>query len=183
MLATDLKPGAVFKMDKDTFIVLKYDHIAMGRGGAVIKVRVKNLKTLSIVDKSFSNNDKFDDADVSKSNYQFIYSEDSIGYFMDIESFEQVSVDIGDDIKYLKNGEKVIGMSIDGKLVSVDIPKIVELTVKDTEEGVKGNSSSNPTKPAELETGLIIQVPLFVKQGEVVRVNTENGEYVGRESK
>lgn len=180
---TDLRNGVVFKQDKDIYVVLKYEHIKKGRGSAIVKVKVKNLKTGAIVIKSFKAGDKLESADVSKESAQFLYTDDENGYFMDMKTFDQYSIPIeliSDQVPYLKEGQRVVVQRLEEQPISVEIPKKIELKIIYTEPGVAGDTTSGAMKLATLETGIKINVPLFIKIGDVVIINTENGKYVSR---
>lgn len=180
LMPTELKNGTVFKIDGQTYIVLKYEHVTQGRGGATIKVKLKNLKTFGVTEKGFNANEKLEDASVEKSTFTFLYSDDANSFFMDIKTYDQVSVRLTDSALFLKNGEKVIMVKVDGEFVYYELPKTVELKVTYAESGFKGNTITNPTKKVTLETGLQILAPMFVNTGDVVKVNTSNSEYLSR---
>lgn len=180
---TDLRKGVIFQDGGEYFQVLKYDHVVSGRGGAVGKVKVKNLKTGSITIKSYTKNDKVEEVDTARKTMQYLYSDDTSAYFMDSDTYEQISLKkevVEDEIQYLSDGEKVVMLFIDDEPISVEIPKSVELKINYTEPAVKGNTSTGAMKEAKLENGLKIQVPLFIKSGDVVKINTDTGEYVSR---
>lgn len=180
---TDLRNGVVYTDNGETYIVLKYEHNKQGRGSATVKVKVRNLKTGAITVKSYKAGDKVESADVSKESAQYLYDDEHNAYFMDMETFGQYAMsleDIGDQHGFLTEGEKVIVQKLEGEPISLDIPKTVELKVDYTEPAVAGNTSSGAMKVAKLETGLEINVPLFVDIGDVLIVNTESSEYVSR---
>ena len=155
----------------------------MGRAGAVLRTKLCNLKTGAVVDLTFKGGDKFEEAVMDKHNCTYLYSESNQYYFMDRDSFEQYSlstVEVGPKARFLKDGLEVQILFYDQKPVSVILPIKIDLTVSHTEPGVKGDTVSGGTKPATLETGAVINVPLFIKPGEIIRVNTEEGTYVER---
>jgi elongation factor P len=180
LLPTDLKNNTVFKYDDQTFIVLRYEHVTQGRGGATIKVKVKNLKTGAITEKGLNGNEKVEEADISKASYQYLYSDADFAYFMSMSDFEQITLPLTNDIKYLKEGEKVVVVSIDGEALYFELPKTVELKVTYTEPGFKGNTVNNPYKKATLETGLEVSVPMFINIDDLIKVNTDSGDYLSR---
>ena len=180
LLPTDLKNNTVFKYDNQTFIVLRYEHVTQGRGGATIKVKVKNLKTGAIIEKGFNGNEKVEEADIAKASYQYLYADADFAYLMHMINFEQVLLPLIDDVKYLKEGEKVVVVSIDGEPLYFELPKTVELKVTYTEPGFKGNTVNNPYKKAVLETGLEVAVPMFVNINDIIKVNTDSGDYLSR---
>jgi elongation factor P len=180
---TDLRKGVIFQDGGEYLQVLKYDHVVSGRGGAVGKVKVKNLKTGSITIKSYTQNDKVEEVDTTKKTMQYLYSDDTLSFFMDSQTYEQISLKrdvVEDDIQYLSDGEKVVMLFVEEEPISVEIPKSVELKVEYTEPAVKGNTSSGAMKEAKLVNGLKTQVPLFIKTGDVVKINTDTGDYVSR---
>jgi len=180
LLATQLKNNTVFKIENETYVVVRYEHVTQGRGGATIKVKVRNLRTGGVVEKGFNGNDKVNEADVSKASYQFLYADDASEYYMNMSDFDQITLPLSDEVKYLKEGEKVIVVSVDGEPAYIELPKTVDLTVVEADPGVKGNSANNPSKRIKVETGLELQAPMFVKEGDVIKVNTETGEYLSR---
>ena len=180
---TDLRNGTVFTQDGGTFFVLKYEHAKQGRGSATVKVKVKNLRSGSIFIKSFKAGDKVESADVNRESAQYLYEDGSDGYFMNVETFDQYSIPkerIEEEIKFLKEGQKVIVQKLEGDPIAIEIPKKVELKVEYTEPAVAGNTSSGAMKVAKLESGVEVNVPLFVKIGDIVVVNTESRQYVSR---
>lgn len=179
---TDLRAGVVFEENDGIFEVLSYEHIKMGRGSATVKVRIKNLKTGSTVDKSFISNAQVKDVNLEKKELQFLYADEKSAYFMDQGTFEQVmlSLDVLEGWRFLKEGElATIKFYKDTPLGLVLLPK-VNLKVVDTPPGVKGNSASNVYKDAVLENGLKTKVPLFVNIGDAVVVDTRDGSYTKR---
>lgn len=181
--ATDLKNGTAFLYYGKPYQVIKYTLIKMGRGGAVVKVLCRNLETGSIEDKSFSSNIAFDEANTYKNKFQYLYKDAENAVFMDPKTFEQVEIPLkvlGDSTRYLKEGETVDVLFWEQKPLSVDLPPKIVLTVTETDPGVRGNSATNIYKPAILENGLKIKVPLFINAGDKIKVDTRIGEYVER---
>jgi elongation factor P len=181
--STDLKNGVTFLYYGKPYQVIKYSLIKMGRGGAVVKVNVRNIETGSVEEKSFSSNVTVDDLTTSKRKLQFLYKDSVNVVFMDPATYEQVEIPlsvIGEQVAYLKEGTEVDILFWDEKPLSVDIAPKVVLTVVETDPGVKGNSATNMFKPAILENGLKVKIPLFINVGEKIRVDTRNGEYVER---
>jgi len=179
----ELKNGVVFNHTGETFVVLKYEHQKQGRGSATVKVKVKNLKTGAITIKSFKAGEKVDAADVSRETTQYLYSDGSGAHFMNTQTFEQYTVEeslISNELKFLKEGQKVILQKLDDSPIAIEVPKKVELKVEYTEPAVAGNTATGATKIAKLETGFEVNVPLFISTGEILVINTESGEYVSR---
>lgn len=182
---TQLRNGTVFKYEGEPYVVVSYEHRKPGRGNAIIRVKIRGLKNGVVKEVTFTSGAKVEDAEVVRKKEQFLYSNQGTGevVFMDQESYEQINLKkelIGDQVKYLKEGDEVWLLVFEGDPISVEIPPHVKLKVVETEQGIKGDSVSNVYKPAKLETGIILQVPLFVKVGDVVEVDTRTGEYVGR---
>jgi len=180
---TELKNGTAIIYEGQPHIVMAYEHSKMGRGGAVLRTKLRNLKTGAIFDITFKGADKFDEAQLSRRLCTYLYPEDSGFAFMDTENFDQFTVSketVGRSAQYMKEGVEVTVLFFDEKPVTVEIPLKVELQIAHAEPGVKGNTASGGTKPATLETGAVITVPLFVETGEMVRVNTAEGTYVER---
>jgi len=184
--ATDLRAGVTFLSDNKPYRVIKYNLIKMGRGGATVRVTARDLLSGTVEDKTFSSNVKVEEVTTSKRKLNFLYSDKSVATFMDPESFEQVEIPvevISDELPYIKEGESVDILFWGDKPLSIDIPPKVTLKVVETAPGVKGNSATNVFKPAKLENGLEVKVPLFVKEGDLVRVDTRTGAYVERANK
>lgn len=179
----ELRNGAVFKEDNSVFQVITYEHIKTGRGSGNIKLKVRNLKTGSVTEKSFMTGGRVDEADVVKQKAQFLYKEGDIFNFMDPKSFEQFSVAatvLGEQAKYLMEGLEVTLIVSDGEALAVELPLSLVYTIADTGPGVKGNSVSNVYKDATMDNGLQVKVPLFMSNGEKVKVDTRSGQYVER---
>ncbi len=176
---TDLRAGTTYKEDGNLLQVLSYEHIKMGRGSANIKIKVKNLTTGSTVEKSYINGAKVDNVHVVKKDLQFLYKDEDLAYFMNDETYEQVSVPLSviEGVAYLKEGESFTVSFLEDKALSVSFPPKMVFTVVDTPPGVKGNSATNVFKEATLDNGLITKVPLFVGMGEKIRIDTRTGAY------
>lgn len=181
--ATSLRAGTAFLYEGKPFKVVKYSLIKMGRGGATVRVNCVNLENGSNVEHAFSSNLTFQEVNLLKQKLQYLYKDANTSYFMNLSNFEQLEIPLkilGNDINYLKEGEEVDILFWEDKPLSVDLPPKVTLEVSETDPGVKGNSVSNIYKPAKMENGLIIKVPLFIKVGEKIRVDTRSGEYIER---
>jgi elongation factor P len=181
--ATELKNGTTFMYYGKPLQVIKYTHIKVGRGGAIVKVNVRNIKTGSVENFSFSSDLAFDEANTLKRKLQFLYSDSRVVVFMDPKTFEQVELPIdvlGDQIKFVKEGENVDVLFLEDQALSVELPPKITLKVAQTDPGVKGNSATNIFKPAILENGFKLKVPLFIKVGDIIRVDTRTGSYVER---
>lgn len=180
---TKLRTGTVFKEDGNLFLVLEYKHIKLGRGNANIKVKVKDLKTGAVLKKTFLSGQKIEEVRLESKKAQYLYRDEEGFYFMDSSTFEQFKIKgeiLGDRLKFLKEGVVYDIQFLEGEPLSFELPTFLELEVKETGPGVKGNSATNIYKKAVLENGLTVSVPLFVKVGEKVKVDTRTGEYGGR---
>jgi elongation factor P len=180
---TDLKKGTIFQLDGIPYRVVDYNQKVMGRGGSIVNVRIKSLLDGKVLEKTFKGNEQLDTADVTNTNVQYLYSDGSKFFFMDEETFEQfeIAADIvGDAAGYLKEGDKVQIQLFNGVVISVEMAKNVPLLVAYTENVVKGDTTSSVMKDATLETGITVKVPAFIKQGDVIKVDTRTGEYLER---
>lgn len=184
MLAVnDLRKGEVFKEDGQPYLVLKYQHVKMGRGNAVIKVKARNLKNQAVVEKSFLSGSSVAEADVQKVKVQYLYQRGGRYYFMESSTFETVELSqdfLGEASFYLKEGNAYQILTFENQPVSLELPLKVSLKVTETGSGFKGDSVANVMKPAKLETGLQTLVPNFIEDGETVKIDTRTGQYLGR---
>lgn len=177
---TDLKKGTVCQIDGKPYRVIEYGQKVMGRGGSIVNVKLKNLIDGSVIPKTFKGQDKIETAEVSNKTVQYLYTDGEIFYFMDPETFEQfeLATDIVDEAKdYLKEGDSLTLQFFDSRVINVELPKNLFLEVTYTEDVVKGDTTSSVLKDATLETGKIVKVPAFIKQGDVISVDTATGEY------
>lgn len=183
---TDLKTGVTIDYNGDPVVVLSYQHSKMGRGGAVLRTKLRNLKTGATFDITFKSSDKFDEAPLEKKTCQYLYQEGGQYMFMDNASFEQFGLSsdvVGEKSRFLTEGAEFTVVFYEGTPVSVLFPIKMDFTVTHTEPGVKGDTAQGGSKPATLDSGATITVPLFVKIGDVLRVNTDEGTYVERVSR
>lgn len=181
---TDLKVGTLIELEGVPYRVTDYTHKAMGRGGAVVQVKIKNLLNGSVLEKSFRGSDKINPADVSRANMQLLYHEGSDMVFMNNETYEQETVAedvLGDQAKYVAESSTVQLLFFNGRVIGLEMPNAVFLEVTQTEPGAKGDTATAALKPATLETGVQVMVPLFINEGDKVKVNTLNGNYLERQ--
>ncbi|SDN28834.1 elongation factor P [Desulfonauticus submarinus] len=181
---TDFRRGLKIEIEGTPYEILEFLHVKPGKGGAFVRTKLKNLLTGSIIDETFRAGEKFDKPDLETRSYQYLYKEDNGFVFMDMTTYEQINVSkdtFGDKVGFLKEGEEVKALVYKNQPIDLDLPASVILEVVETEPGVKGDTVSGATKPAKLETGLVIQVPLFISEGDKVKVDTRSGEYIGRE--
>jgi elongation factor P len=177
---TDLKKGTLFQLEGQPFRVVDYKQKVMGRGGSIVNVRIKSLLDGKVLEKTFKGNEQLDSADVSSQPVQYLYSDGSTFYFMNEASFEQFEVPsdlLGDGAGYIKEGDRVSLQFFNDQPINVELAKNVPLKVAYTEAAVKGDTSTSISKDATLETGLTIKVPAFIKQGDVISVDTATGAY------
>lgn len=177
---TNLKKGVLFQLDGVPYRVVEYNQKVMGRGGSIVNVRIKSVLDGKVLEKTFKGNEQLESADVSNQTVQFLYRDGSTFHFMNQESFEQFEINdemIGDGAGYIKEGDMVQLQFFNGVPINVELPKNVPLLVTYTENVVKGDTTSNITKDATLETGITVKVPAFIKQGDVISVDTATGAY------
>ncbi len=180
---TDLKKGTIFQLDGTPYRVVDYNQKVMGRGGSIVNVRVKSLLDGSVLSKTFKGNEQLDTADVASRNVQFLYRDNDSFFFMDNDNYEQFELKadiIGDQAGYMKDGDQAIAQLFDGQVINVELPKNVPLEVTYTEDVVKGDTTSNVLKDATVETGIVVKVPAFIKQGDIIKVDTRTGAYLER---
>lgn len=181
---TDLRKGTAIDIDGHPYQVLEYAQHSMGRGGSVVRTKIKSLLNGSVMEKTFKGSDKVVAADVTKENMQFLYSDGDGFHFMNNETYEQTKLDnslVGDAGKYLVEGSKVVIMSFNGSPIGLDIGNNVFLKVTHTLPGAKGDTATTALKPATLETGMEVNVPLFINEGDVIKVDTRDGKYLERQ--
>jgi len=179
----DLKNGMTLDLPEGLFSVVEFQHVKPGKGGAFVRTKLKNVRTGAVLERTYRADEKLAQAIIDKREMQFLYMDGPHYVFMDNSSYDQLNVEaaaLGDAAKFLKEGDSAVLQMHEGEIVGVDLPAAVELAVTDTEPGVQGDRVSGARKPATLETGLVVQVPLFVNQGDKVKVDTRSGEYLTR---
>ena len=179
----DLKNGTTFELEKEPYVVLRYEHVKLGRGSATIRVKIKNLKTGGVLEKTFINSARVEPVSLIKKKMQYLYSSGKYFVFMDPVTYDQaeIAADIlGSATSFLKEGMVVTVLYWEDKPLWVELQPKMELTVTETDPGVKGNSATNVYKPATLENGYQLRVPLFINRGDKIRVDTRTGEYIER---
>lgn len=184
MISTnDMRPGQTLDLDGTLFTIVNYQHVKPGKGQAFVKTKLKNVKTGAVLDRTFRADEKVELAVVDKREMQYLYEDDAGLVFMDNETYEQTHVDpemLGDARKFLRDGTVCLVPVYDGSPIGVDLPVTVELEITATEPGHKGDRVSGALKPATLETGAEVQVPLFLETGQKIKVDTRSGEYLSR---
>lgn len=183
IVATNVKRGQCIKYQGETGIVLNLEHRTPGKGNALIAATIRSFQSGKTKTIRFASSDKVEIVETDRQKLEFSYADPSGHHFMDMNTYETVTLEdslIGDNKDYLVEGMTAEVLFIEGNPVTVDVPSVVELTVTESSEGIKGDTANNPTKPATLETGLVVQVPLFVKPGDKLKINTTDGTYSGR---
>ena len=179
----DLKNGMALDLPEGLVNVVEFQHVKPGKGGAFVRTKLKNVRNGAVLDRTFRADEKVKVAMIDKREMQFLYREGADYVFMDNETYDQLNVetsDLGSAVDYVKEGDTAILHMYEGKVVAAELPAAVELLVTETEPGVQGDRVSGARKPATLETGLVVQVPLFVEPGEKIKVDTRSGEYLAR---
>jgi len=179
---TELRPGVTVEIDGNIFRVLEYKHIKVAQQ-ACVKSKLKNLRTGAIIDKSFKVSEKIEKAHIERKQMQFLYKGEGEYHFMDQQTFEQTAFTeekLGDSANYIKEGSTITVLFYEEEAIDVELPTSVELKIAETVPGIRGDTVSGGSKPATLETGLVVQVPLFIDAGEVIKVDTRTGEYIER---
>ena len=181
--AGDFRNGVTFEMDGNVVSIIEFQHVKPGKGAAFVRTKIRYVITGSVTEKTFNPNDKYPTAFVERKDMQYLYNDDDLYYFMDLETYEQLPINasvLGDNFKFVKENMECKVLSYKGNVFGVEPPNFVELEVTATEPGVKGDTATNVTKPATLETGATIKVPLFINEGEKIRIDTRTGEYMER---
>ena len=186
MTAGEFRNGVTFDMDRQVQQVIEFQQVKPGKGAAFVRVKMKNVVTGAVTETSFNPTAKFEEAFVERREMQYLYNEGDLYYFMDNETYEQIPISkdtLGDDFRFVKENENVKVLSYKGSVFAVEPPLFVELEITETEPGVKGNTATNVLKPATVETGAVVKVPIFIEQGERIQIDTRTGEYLGRSKK
>jgi elongation factor P len=181
--AGEMRKGLTVEIDGELVRVLEYQHIKQGRGSAFVRLQMRNLRTGAITERTFQATTRFQLAPLERSTIQYQYRDGDDYYFMNTETFDQIMLSkevLGDAIKYLRENDTIDLLSYKDEPISVELPTTVNLTVTQTEPGVKGDTATGGTKPATVETGLVVNVPLFVNEGDVIKIDTRTGEYLTR---
>lgn len=179
----EIKTGRIILLNAEPYVIVKADHHQMGRGGAVLKVKCRNLISGNVLERTFQGAEKAEEATTERKKANFMYKDKDEAFFMDNESYEQFSLaleELGDKVQFLKEGTDVNVLYFNSKPVSLDLPIKMEFKVISAPPGIKGNSAGNVNKQIEIETGAVISAPMFIEEGDLIRINTETGEYVER---
>ena len=181
--AGDFKNGITVQMDNGIWQIIEFQHVKPGKGAAFVRTKMKNIVSGGVVEKTFRPTEKLELAHIDRKEYQYLYSDGDLYNFMNTETYDQIALSadqVGDSLKFVKENEIVKLCSHDGNVFAIEPPISVELEVTDTEPGIKGNTATGATKPAIVETGAKIMVPLFVNQGDKIKIDTRTGEYTSR---
>ncbi len=181
--AGDFRNGVTFEMDGSVYQIIEFQHVKPGKGAAFVRTKIRNVIAGTVVERTFNPTDKYPTAYIERKEMEYSYSDGDLYYFMDPESFELVPInksELPDNFKFVKENMVCRIMSYKGKVFGVEPPNFVELQVTQTDPGFKGNTATNTTKPAVLETGAEVRVPLFIDEGEMIRIDTRTGEYMDR---
>ena len=181
--AGDFKNGLTIQFENNIYQIIEFQHVKPGKGAAFVRCKLKNIKNGGVVEKTFRPTEKFENAHIERKEMQYLYNDGELFYFMDNETFDQIALGpdvIGDSLKFVKENEMVKVISHQGSVFGVEPPINVDLQITETEPGLKGDTAQGATKPAIVETGARVMVPLFIEQGEMIRIDTRTGEYMGR---
>ncbi len=181
--AGDFRNGITIELYNNIYQIIEFQHVKPGKGAAFVRTKLKNIKSGGVVEKTFRPTEKCPQARIDRADMQYLYSDGDLFHFMDVETYEQIALDadaIGDALKFVKENEMVKMCSHNGSVFAVEPPLFVELKITETEPGFKGDTATGATKPAVVETGATVYVPLFVEQEDVIKIDTRTGEYLSR---
>ncbi len=181
--ASEFRNGVTVEVDNSIYVIIEFQHVKPGKGAAFVRTKLKNLVSGGIVERTFRPTEKMPKAHIDRKDLQYLYNDGQLYHFMDPETFDQTAIDasdIGDNLKFVKENDMVKILAHNGNIFGIEPPTFVELEVTDTEPGFKGDTAQGATKPATVETGASVNVPLFVSVGDVIKIDTRNGEYLGR---
>ena len=181
--AGDFRNGVTLEIEGNVVQILEFQHVKPGKGASFVRTKLKNIISGGVIEKTFRPTEKFPQARIDRVDMQYLYSDGDLFHFMNVETYDQIALnseDIGDSLKFVKENEMVKVCSHNGKVFAVEPPLFVELEITDTEPGFKGDTATGATKPATVETGAVVYVPLFIEQGEKIKIDTRTGEYLSR---
>ena len=181
--AGDFRNGITIELEGNIYQIIEFQHVKPGKGAAFVRTKLKNIKSGGVVEKTFRPTEKFPKAHIDRKDMQYLYRDGDLFNFMDVETYDQIALNedvVGDSLKFVKENEVVKICSHNGNVFSVEPPLFVELAITETEPGFKGDTAQGATKPATVETGAIVMLPLFVEQGDVLKIDTRSGEYLSR---
>ncbi len=181
--AGDFRNGSTFELDGNVVSIVEFQHVKPGKGAAFVRAKIKNVMTGAVTERTFNPSDKYQEAFIERKDMQYLYNDGDLYYFMDNETFEQIPINssvVSDNFKFVKENMVCKVLSYKGNVFGVEPPLFVELVITQTDAGFKGDTATNATKPATLETGAEIKVPLFIEEGEKIKIDTRTGEYLER---
>ena len=181
--AGDFRNGMTVEIDGNVYQIIEFQHVKPGKGAAFVRTKLKNIKSGGVVEKTFRPTEKFENAHIDRADMQYLYNDGDLYYFMDVNTYDQIPLSsdmVGDSLKFVKENEMVKICSNKGQVFSIEPPLFVELEITETEPGFKGDTATGATKPAVVETGATVYVPLFVDQGDKIKIDTRTGEYLSR---
>jgi len=183
LTASDFRNGLTIEMDNNIWQVIEFQHVKPGKGAAFVRTKLKNITSGGVIEKSFRPTEKFPQARIDRNEMQYLYTDGELYHFMDVNTYEQIALNeeaIGDSLKFVKENEMVKICSHNGNVFAIEPPLFVELEITETEPGFKGDTATGATKPSVVETGATVYVPLFVEQGDKIKIDTRTGEYLSR---
>lgn len=181
--AGDFKNGITIEFENGIWQIIEFQHVKPGKGAAFVRTKLKNIVSGGVVERTFRPTEKFDEARIDRVDMQYLYKDGDLSYFMDVNTYDQMALtadQIGDSLKFVKENEMVKVCSHNGNVFSIEPPLFVELAITNTEPGFKGDTATGATKPAIVETGAQVSVPLFINEGDVIKIDTRTGEYLSR---
>lgn len=181
--AGDFRNGITIELDNNIYQIIEFQHVKPGKGAAFVRTKLKNIKNGGVVEKTFRPTEKCPQARIDRKDMQYLYSDGDLFHFMDIETYDQIALNadsVGDSLKFVKENEMVKMCSHNGEVFAIEPPLFVELEITETEPGFKGDTATGATKPAVVETGATVYVPLFVEPGDKIKIDTRTGEYLSR---
>jgi elongation factor P len=181
--AGDFRNGLTIEMDNNIYQIIEFQHVKPGKGAAFVRTKLKNIKNGGVVERTFRPTEKYPPAHIERSDMQYLYSDGDLFHFMNVETYDQIGMNedsIGDSLKFVKENEMVKMLSHNGQVFAIEPPLFVDLLITETEPGFKGDTAQGATKPAIVETGATVYVPLFVEQGDKIQIDTRSGEYMKR---
>lgn len=179
----EFRNGLKVEIDGEPFVIVEFQHVKPGKGGAFVRTKLKSLKTGNVIDRTYRSGEKVDVPDLEEKKMQYLYAADKDRYFMDTATYEQISLDekqLGDSIQYLKENMEIKVLYHKGAPISIEVPTFVELKIVKTDPGVRGDTATGGSKPATLETGAVVKVPLYLNEGDVIKVDTRTGTFIER---
>lgn len=181
--ASEFRNGVTIEYEGEIFAIMEFQHVKPGKGAAFVRTKLKNIINGGVIEKTFRPTEKMQRAHIDRNDMQYLYNDGELYYFMNVENYDQIAVnsdDVGDSLKFVKENDMVKILSYNGNVFGIEPPLIVELIITATEPGFKGDTAQGATKPATLETGVSVSVPLFISEGEKIKIDTRTGEYIGR---